>query len=124
MSATRQFQRNGHDKRERDRRMVGLRAAAVAQTLFDGAPPTHAAAKIRVAIGLQFIRLCEKAGFKDLDRALHQVRVGYVSYVEEKDGPSEFMRWFKQVIEQRALEEAFVDVLEGVGLGDDKKDDP
>ena len=48
--------------------------------------------------------LCEKAGMKDLDRALHQVRVGYVSYVEEKDGPSEFMRWFKQVVEQRALE--------------------
>lgn len=109
MSATRKLQRNGHDKRERDRRMLGLRAAAVAGTLFDGEPPTHAAAKIRVAIGLNFIHLCEKAGMKDLDRALHQVRVGYVSYVEEKDGPSEFMRWFKQVVEQRALEAAWRD---------------
>ena len=112
MSATRQFQRNGHDKRERDRRMLGLRAAAVAQSLFEGNPPTNAAAKIRVAIGLQFIRLCEKAGMKDLDRALHQVRVGYVSYVEEKDGPSEFMRWFKQVVEQRALEATWRDEQE------------
>lgn len=105
MTAERKLKRAQRTKQDDAKLKMGARALLVAERLFDGQPPTVAALKIRVALGLQLIRLGTKAQMKDMDGVIKQVRLGYVTYDEKRDGPSDFMRWWKQVIEQRALEE-------------------
>lgn len=107
MSAIRKLQRTSATKEEAAKLRMGKRAVVVAGRLFDGPPPSVDALKIRIAIAINLIRLAEKAQMKDLDGVLKTIRVGWVSYDAKRDGPSDYMRWWQQVLEQRALEAAW-----------------
>lgn len=107
MSAARKLQRDQRSKQEAEQLRMAAKAATVASLVFDGDAPTKAALKIRIAIGLNFVLLCRAKKMNDLGRALRMVRSGFFEYDEKRDGPSQFMRWWKQVLEQRAMEDAW-----------------
>lgn len=116
MSAERKLTRSLKTKEERRRLRLAAQAATLASVVFDGDAPTQAALKVRIAIGLNGVILQRKHKVPDMARMLKMVRVGYVTFDPKRDGESDWMTWWKDVLQQRGLEAAWRaerDKLEG-----------
>ena len=105
MTATRALRRKEASREEALQRQLAAQAGAIASMVFDGDAPTLDTLKARIAIGLNFVLLCRKNKTKDLARALRMVRCGWVEYDSKRDGPSEWMRWWQDVLQHRVTEE-------------------